>query len=616
MAKKKDAAQSPACEAVAVERLKQNFDVAQTAYNPVFRKMVILDAMDNAKLWQAIKAKFPSYQIRPDTNWVSYVRANIHASIYTVAKCATVLPTSEDDRDAIENLNVALEYIWDYHRVGDYQMAAGDNAALFNLGITQVGWQKGGASKKDGGVPVFKNVNPLRYMRDPYAEDLDSAAYVITWEQYHETVIAANPRYKEAFADFRKTRDIAACEADSAVQLNSRETASITDKGYYKVYTHFVKYIDEETGDVKLSEVHLLENRVELYRNDNVLPAVYPFAELYCNLPRGDIIGTSEPAKIMSNNIAYNIINSMMLTAEYRNQRPPKFINATSGVNVQEFAKHGDEVNRTFICNGDASRAVHYHQYPAPSAMAQSAAATMIGDIKTITGVDDRYTGRDTGSVITTGGVEGMLDRVTLIDTPKIVNYETYTRALTKLVLANMVEYSVQREYVRQNPETNKFEGVEVDYDAITKPELLQYSINISSDLPKTKQRLAAMANTLMEKQMQYGGNGNGPDIITPEEWLACQDLPNKEYMLRRMKVQRMSDLSADVAETIFGFSNLARNGVAPDDAIALLAQSKMARQSGKEPMLDLENMQLEEQMAAAQEQEPVPKEVPGQMLP
>lgn len=39
--------------------------------------------------------------------------------------------------DAIENLNVALEYIWDFS-VAYYQMLAGANAALYNVGYTQM----------------------------------------------------------------------------------------------------------------------------------------------------------------------------------------------------------------------------------------------------------------------------------------------------------------------------------------------------------------------------------------------------------------------------------------------------------------------------------------------
>ena len=48
----------------------------------------------------------------------------------------------------------------------------------------------------------------------------------------------------------------------------------------------------------------------------------------------------------------------------------------------------------------------------------------------------------------TTGGTEEMLNRVTLIDTPKIMNYEMYTKKLTELTVRTMAEFSPDRTYV------------------------------------------------------------------------------------------------------------------------------------------------------------------------
>ena len=137
-----------------------------------------------------------------------------------------------------------------------------------------------------------------------------------------------------------------------------------------------------------------------------------------------------------------------------------------------------------------------------------------------------------------------MLNRVTLIDAPKILNYERYTKELTRLILENFIEFGLTRTYIKHNKERNTFEKVKVNYSKLRNNALLSYSVNISSELPKNKQRVAAMANAIMEKQMQYGtGNGN-PELITPEEWLQFQDVPFKEKMLGRMRVQRLSDMT------------------------------------------------------------------------
>ena len=596
--------------AIKVGTLTQNYNVSQSNYTKIFRKMVLLDAVDRSRLWQALRAKFPSYQILPDTNWVNYVKSNLLASIYTVAKGATLLPTSDSDREAVENINIALGYIWDTANVAYYQTQAGSSAALFNLGITQVGWD---AEPSGGTGDTFykgelrlKNINPLRFMRDPFAENLESAAYCMTWSDEHETVLMANPKYRERFRSFKAESAVSAAIADPVVTYPDAPEPNGQD-GYYKLVIHFVRYNDEQ-GDGKIAEVHTLNNDYVLWFNNDIKPNRFPFVELYCNLPEGDVVGTSEPARILSNNIAYNIMNSMMLTAEYKNQRPPRFISSGSGLNIQSFSKYGNDADRVFVVNGDASKAVHYHQFPVASASGQALQGGLMNDMQTTSGVDGRYTGRDTGSVITTGGIEDMLNRVTMIDTPKITNYEKYTKELTQLILMNFVEFSLKRTYFQKDPASGKYKKVVVNYETLSNEALYHYAINISSELPKTKQRIAAAATALMEKQMQYGASGNGPELITAEEWLQYQDLPFKEAMLKRMGIQRVGDATAQFAEGLFDYAALVKQGVRPDDAVAAVGENIAAGQGGQErpnEIPPLDTLMQEEQPQMPPEQSP-----------
>ena len=269
MAKDKNKKDKP----VELEQLVQYYNVALSNYAKPQRKMVMLDAMDRGRLWEAINAKFPKYQLLPDSNWVNYVKSNIVSSIYTVTKGASILPTSDADRDEIENINVSLEHIWDTCDVGYYQLQAGSAAALFNIGVTQVGWDKdatGGSKDLDTsyrGNVVLKNINPLRYMRDPFAESLDTAAYAVTWDAYHKSVIMADARYKEKFKAYLISKELERISADTtgdgAVKNDDRPDASSAE-GYYKVYTYFVRYIDEEEATSKIAEIHTLNNMMVL----------------------------------------------------------------------------------------------------------------------------------------------------------------------------------------------------------------------------------------------------------------------------------------------------------------------------------------------------------------
>lgn len=562
--------------------LKDNFNVANTEYSDAFKRAKKLDMVDKNKLWKAVSAQYPSYQILPETNHVSYIKNNILASIYTVGKCASILPTSEQDREIVMQLNIALEQIWSQLDVPYYQMLAGERAALLNLGVTQVGWDNNVVSGKDKtfekGRCVLKNVNPLHYMRDPFAPTLDEASFVITWEEYHKSVLLANENYKESFKEYLEKHK-GGTEGTVTIQPDTDRVSKDVNgkKDYYKLFTHWVRVAD------KIHEIHTINNEYVLYVREDIKPSTFPFAELFCNLPDESLLGVSEPNKILANSLAYNIMQSIMLTADYKNQRPPKFINSASGLNINSFKKHGNEADYTFVVSGDASRAVHYHQFPAPSATAPTNMAMLTSDIKNVTGVDDRYTGRDTGSILTTGGVNSMLDQVTMIDAPKVLNYEHYCKKLTQLILYNYINFSaIARNYfVRDKRNPKKWNGVTVDFPKIDNATVFDYEINISSELPKNKTVVANMANKMMEMQMQYSAQNIEVDLITPQEWLMLQqDLPIKEYMLERMGLQRTSNWVEATAQIVTQYTSLIEQGVDPTEALNTTAATMEAQSS------------------------------------
>jgi hypothetical protein len=175
-----------------------------------------------------------------------------------------------------------------------------------------------------------------------------------------------------------------------------------------------------------------------------------------------------------------------------------------------------------------------------------------------------------------------------------------YTKRLTKLILANLLEYAPQRKFFYKNPKNNQWTTLEVDFPNIDSDTLFQYEINISSELPKNKQRVAAAANMMMEKQMQYMDQGSAVQIITEEEWLEMQDLPFKERMLERMGLQRGTDALKEASQVLFGYAKLVQQGMDPNQALLATAEGlKQTRagimpqgmQQGPMPALDMEMM-------------------------
>lgn len=569
-------------EGITVAKLVDRFNVAAVEYRPAHRRAYKLDATDRGKLWEAVGAKFPKYQILPDTNQVSYIKNNILAAVYSVGKGASLQPTSEEDKEAITQLNVALEHIWSTLDIPLYQMQAGERAALLNLGITQVGWDNniivGSANDPTfhKGDVVLKNINPMKFMRDPFAKDISTAQYCVTWDDYHSSAIMSNPAYKDKFKEILLKKNLGSASDATAVPISDKvSNSSVGKKDYYRIFCYWVA----EKGNIH--EIHLINNKEVIYCKPSIKPNMFPFVELYCNEPAGDLFGTSECARIFQNSLAYNLMHSIFLTAEYKNQRPPRFINAQSGLNVATFTQHGNDADRTFVVSGDASKAVHYHQFPTPSPQTLTSMQMLMSDIKGMSGIDDRYTGRDTGSILTTGGMESMLDQVTMIDAPKVENYERYCKRLTQLILYNYLHHSVlDRNYLaRDKRRPDVYKMVTVPFTKIPASIVVDYVVNISSELPKSKARIEAVANQLMEKQMQYKGAGIDVDLITPSEWLMMQDLPNKELMLERMNIQRSQNWTELVAQAVTQYANLVNNGTDPEEAIAATADT-MAMQN------------------------------------
>jgi hypothetical protein len=171
--------------------------------------------------------------------------------------------------------------------------------------------------------------------------------------------------------------------------------------------------------------------------------------------------------------------------------------------------------------------------------------------------------------------------------------YEYYAKRLSQLIISNYLEFSLKRKYlVKDRNKVNIYKTVEVDFDKIDPNIVLDYSINISSEMPKNKARIAAIADAMMEKQMQYAGAGVDVDLITTDEWLLMQDIPYKEYFQERMGIQRSQNWTNIVAQVVSQYSGLVENGMSSADAMNLTAHTIIGQQqAGAQQTANLEQV-------------------------
>ena len=571
-------------EGVKLSHVKEQIKNTDAQYTKVLERMRILDGTDRGKMWDVIKARFPRYQLTPDSNWVNYIKENLVASIYTTGRYAQLMPKSDEDISFVVEFNSALETIWDNIKAEYYQFLAGERAALLNIGITQVGWDKTliGGTKNHWyqGDIKFKNIDPMKFRRDPYADTFDNAEFCYYYDDYSLAVIKSKELYRARLAEIEKaigTLDNTNSLTEAITPATDRQNKSTTSSNYHRVTYFYTVYNDDsEKEGYKIAEIHLLDDEYVLYCNKDLKPRMLPFAILYCNEPAGDIVGTSEPAKQFQSNLAYNLLNSIYATHAYKAQRPPRFVNADSGINLRQFAKYGNDADKTFIVRGDATTAVHYAQFPQLPPELLQVKQDLGRDIKECSGIDEMYAGKNTGSIQTTGGMDTLMEATSQRDNQKLLLYEEYTKRLTELVVNNLVQFGDKRSYTVTDPITQKTKMVTFDFPKIDDDIRFRYSLDIDTYLPRNKARLAMIANMLLEKQAQYKPD---PEIITVEEWLLMQDIPFKDMIFKRMGIQRNTRITEQVAQTLEMFATLVEGGVEPDLAVEQVANQLQADQ-------------------------------------
>ena len=571
---------------VTLESIKDRIKDTDARYAKVLERMRILDGTDRGKLWDVVKAKFPKYQLTPDSNWVNYIKENLLASIYTTGRYAELMPKSTDDIKFCNEFNSALSTIWDNINAEYYEYLAGERASLLNIGITMVGWRKDiiGGTKNHfyQGDIIFKNIDPMKFRRDPYADVFDNSEFCYYYDDYSLAIIKSKDKYAKRIAEIEKavgTLKDNGVISDIVPAATDRQKTANTQANYHKLTYYYTVYsVDTKTDrdGYKIAEVHLLDDKYVLFCNPDLKPKMFPFALLYCNEPAGDIVGASEPAKQFASNLTYNMLNSIYATHAYKAQRPPRFVSASSGINLRQFAKYGNDADRTFIVNGDATQAVHYGQFPQLPPELLQVKQDLGRDIKDCSGVDEMYAGKNTGSIQTTGGMDTLTEMTSQRDNQKLLQYEMYVRRLTELVVNNLVQFGDKRSYTIKDPITQTIKDVVLDFPKVDDDIRFRYTLDIQTYLPRNKARLASIANMLLEKQAQYQPD---PEIITVEEWLLMQDIPFKDMIFKRMGIQRNTMITEQVAKTLEMFSTLVDGGYDPDAAVDAVAAQLQADQ-------------------------------------
>lgn len=563
----------------------------------------MLDSYDTGEFWDTIRSRLPSHQLIPDTNHVFYVKDNIVNSTYAAPYIADVLPTDPNDQDLSREINKFIEYEYNRQEVGDKQLSLGTRTALLNCSFLQFAWNK------DSEIKVGENVNkgeieiitrdPMEVLLDPNFKDFqEGRAVFILGEDSYDSIVANYPSAKEDIDEIFKSKTDGSINVtnnaspyEMGKSYNNKDVVR-TNEGMLPVYNCFYKVLDDN-NKIRIDQIIYTTDNIVLYAKKGIKPNYFPLVALYATPPEKDPYGIGVVQRIVKNAMAINVLDSISVTHVYASQRTPVVLDLRSGLSAARVAAEINDPDRVFPINdGDPSKVIHRLDYPDLPNNLEYIKSSLEAAIEKITGVDVKYTGRDTASVTTTGGMERLQSRVTMTDNTRINLIEKYARDFTKMLLDFYVHFGGERHFATNKEQSKQEqEALSVDFNKLkeNKHERHQFAFHIEASplLPKNRARLAEAANMIMEMQLQYQGQ---IELMTGEEWLFYQDFPQKDMMLDRMKLDRLRDDFEEITNELSSFSAMTEQGMRPEAAVQQLADERKAKRDPSVRRKQLQN--------------------------
>ena len=570
-----------------LEDITKHFDRCKEHRDPKVGMWNMISDYYHGEFWKEIKAKLPSYQVLPDTNYVRHTVDNITNSVYTTAYRADLLPRHYRDNDLALHINSFLEHIWDVSDIKQHLTKCGKRATMFNLAAIQVGWDdtiigiSRGKTDKDKderykGEVMFKYIDVGSLYLDPSTPYYMKGRGMHVADELTLFDLMAEPKLKEGAKAYleklRKgygTHEEPDPEESGQIFTNAEGALTLDESMRVDVTESYWK-VDTENG-YRIDKITYINKEFVLDVQKGIEPNTFPIRILYSEIPEEDPYGIPLTRTVLQNNITINMIDSLEATHAYRSQNRTKLINSKSGINYRSFAKYGNTPGMAFPVHGNPQDVVRYVEEQELPNMSDLRARLDRSTNYINTGIDERYTGRDTGSIQTTGGTDLAQQRLSSTDNMRIVALEEFAKELTELTLEFYIKYGKKRKVYKKKPGSVelKEEEIEIDFESLDKG-MFNFSINATPHLPRNKVRLGEAATMLMQMQGQYNFQ---PALITEEEWLMFQDIPQRDLILQRMRAERLGIDTDRITANLLNFAAMVNEGMDPQDAINLMAE-------------------------------------------
>jgi len=530
-----------------------------------------IKSLYNGKFWEIFASKVKEFTLTPDTNYIEYAVTAFINSIYSGVYIPEVVATDLNEEDMAQKMNAFIESEWLKKGIKRYFTEWGENVGLYNMQPVKTYLSK----KKDS--IEFENINPHGIYLDPSVSDYKKGEAIFITKETNVYSLLKDKRFKDkikGLLEENPNRWWAATEINQdgldyeRYTVTGNKTVSITEY-----------YIRAETG---IDNGFFINQDEIIYEKKNIIPDCFPIEILYQRKPNGNPYGTPIIAKIINSYITLNLLDSMDATQPYLAQNRPKFFDLRSRINPKSFIDYGNSPGATFPLFGDPSKAIFYQdiQFIPDTTNIKN---RLENGIFNITGVDMAYRGRQTNSIITTGGVEAQQARVIMLtDNAPLVALESFVEDLAKLYIRFSVEF---RKTVKVRRNNFVKEQVDLVFDKVD-PDKFNFTLESKPYLPMTKQTRFETLKQLYEMQGQYRFQ---IPLIQEEDLI--NELPvsstQKSKLIQRISSQKQSDAALKRRETLLTFADLFKqlqdSGLSDEEsaneAMKIMDQEEMMRQ-------------------------------------
>lgn len=535
-----------------------------------------LDKFDRGEQWQG---NIPPWIPKPVTNMVHLVKTTKRAAFAIENPTGVLRPLSPGDRQNVDDLNKVKNYVWEKTNSRGVIREILETGKLLGDGIIQVYWEEnelgGGTGNRHEGEIKVVQVDPSSFFPDPSAHTLEDCEYIHVVRRRSIDWVKNHPKFKSKASELTPT-------SSSGEEIGEIYTRDETTTGREKIidfHSHY--YIDYASDGEKEYRVAYLAGD-KLLHDQALQPNCFPF-EKYSDYPqRQDFWSKSSCEYVLDNQKLLNKVEQIIAVIGTMLQNPQSIVSKASGIRATEAKKYSQAPGHVFVTNGSPAEAMIWRQPPQIPQALFNLAEQAKQNIREITGITQSYTGESVGSLQTSAGVSQMIERATMRDRDQMFDLEQFIEKYVRLLIKFVTSYYEEERFLRVlNPDESDMEFfafVGTEYDTVD----YDFHVDVSSELPMSKQRQLEEAEKLLNLQGQYQFD---PPIITTREFMRMSRFAKSDEILERMTFDEENSLQQIMMQAVEMLQDAEVNDLPVEEAMGMaeqmIAQHLEARNQG-----------------------------------